>query len=115
MDMLRLTRLDSLTRLLETDERERPGLILIGSAASPHSFELRPYIQGLAAHMPQFAFYELDLDDYREPRQARALVRLLKAWRIDSPSQVLLPSTCPPVTLHATRSEDISKALKHLY
>ncbi|MFJ4371849.1 hypothetical protein ACIP1T_04440 [Pseudomonas japonica] len=115
MDVRRLTSLDSLEALLNTDERERPGLILVGATTVPQTFALLPHIEDLADLLPQFVFYALDLDDYRTPRRAQALNRLLEALHIDAPAQVLLPSNCPPVTLHATRDEEIDKALKRLY
>ncbi|MHA6193161.1 hypothetical protein ACX3YG_02095 [Pseudomonas wadenswilerensis] len=115
MDVWRLKTIGSVEDLLNTDERGRPGLMLVGSASAPQPPALLTHVQHLAALLPQFVFYELDLDDYRTPHQSMALNRLLQDWQIDVPAQVLLPSNCLPTALHATRCEEIDKALKRLY
>jgi len=115
MDVLRLNGIDSLTRLLETVERDRPGLILVASATSPLSLDLRKELERLAIRMPQFLFYAFDTDDYSDPLQDQALSRLLEDWQIQPPSQILLPSNRPPIPLHGLKSEEIRTALKDLY
>jgi len=115
MDVLRLNGLDSLIRLLETVERDRPGLILVGSATSPLSLELREDFHRLAGTLPQFVFYEFDTDACRTPGKDKVLARLLGTWQAEPPLQVLLPSNRPPITLRALKSGEIRTALKDLY
>ncbi len=115
MEVRRLKTIDSVADLLSSDERGSPGLMLVGSASSPLPPALLTHIKHLAVMLPQFVFYELNLDDYRAPHKAKALQRLLQDWQIDVPAQVLLPSNRLPTTLHATRGEEIDKALRRLY
>ncbi|MDR0278487.1 MAG: hypothetical protein LBJ37_11445 [Paucimonas sp.] len=115
MDVKRLDTVDSVETLLTTDERGKPGLMLVGCSSAPQPSALLSHVQHLAAMLPQFVFYELDLDDYRAPSDAKALKRLLQDWQIDAPAQVLLPSNHLPTTLHVTRCQEIDRALKRLY
>ena len=115
MDVRHLDTVDSVETLLTTDERGKPGLMLVGCSSAPHPSSLFTHVRHLAARLPQFVFYELDLDDYRTPADAKALKRLLQDWQIDAPAQVLLPSNHLPTTLHVTRCEAIDRALKRLY
>ncbi|OLS59295.1 hypothetical protein [Pseudomonas putida] len=116
MDVRCLKGLDSLTRLLETDERDTPGMILVGSTTCPLSLELQANIRARAPALPQFVFYELNIDDYSAPGQDLAVTRLLSEWQADGlPAQILLPSNRPPVAINKTSLGEICKALKDLY
>lgn len=113
MDTFRLSGLDSLKELLASDDRDRPGVILFESWAC---FELLPEIRRLANTLPQFAFYEFNVDDYSDPGQDKVLTRLLEEWKVtELPAQILLPSNSKPQTLRAKRVDDIEKALRRLY
>lgn len=117
MDVRRLKGIDALTRLLETDERDIPGMILVGSATNPRSLELQAEIRRNALTYPQFVFYEFNIDDYSAPDQDLAVTRLLSSVRADDlPAQILLPSSgCRPSVINAISLAGIKKALHRLY
>lgn len=117
MDVRCVKGLDALARLLETDERDTPGMILIGSATNPRSLELQAEIRRNALTYPQFVFYEFNIDDYSAPDHDLAITRLLGTVRAnDLPAQILLPSNgCRPSVLNAVSLAGIKKALHRLY
>ena len=77
MDVRHLKGLDALTRLLESDERDTPGMVLVGSSTCPRSLELQALIRKNAPAFPQFVFYEFDIDDCSAPGDDLAVTRLL--------------------------------------
>jgi len=116
MDTFRLSGLDSLKELLASDDRDRPGVILFESWTSQPCLDLQPRIRRLAQAMPQFAFYEFNVDDYSDPGQDKVLTRLLEEWKVtELPAQILLPSNSRPQTIKATQVDEIRKALQRLY
>lgn len=116
MGTLQLYDLDSLDELLASDDRDRPGVICFESLTCPPCLELQPGIRSLAQCMPQFAFYEFNVDDYSDPRLDKVLTQLLRKWQVtELPAQILLPSNSRPRTIKATRVGEIRKALYRLY
>ncbi len=116
MDVRRLKGLDALTRLLECDERDTPGMVLLCSSTCPRSLELRAQIHEHAQTLPQFVFYEFDIDDYSAPAQDLAVTRLLDELHTgDLPAQILLPSSSRPSVVNAISLTGIRKALHQLY
>lgn len=116
MDVRRLKGLDALTRLLECDERDTPGIVLVSSATCPLSLELQAQIRAKAPAFPQFVFYEFDIDDYSATSQDLAVTRLLGDLDArDLPAQILLPSSSRPSVMNAISLSGIRKALHLLY
>jgi|GEM_PF-2857996 len=116
MDTRRLKGIDALACLLESDERDTPGMILVSSATCPLSLELQALIRERAPAFPQFIFYEFDIDDYSATSQDVAVTRLLGNLRArDLPAQILLPSSSKPSVMNAISLAGIRKALHQLY
>ncbi len=117
MDVRHLNGVDALARLLETDERDAPGLILVGSASDRLSCDLLEEVRRDTPIYPQFVFYQFDLDDYGSAEQDRTLSRLLDDIGIEKlPAQILLPSRgCRPSVINAVSMMAIRKALHLLY
>lgn len=116
MDVRQLKKIGNLTELLESDERNAPGMVLIGSATCPLSLDLQATIRQKAPELPQFVFYELNIDDYSDPDDDLTLTRLLSEWHADTlPAQILLPSKNRPSVINAVSLAGIKKALHLLY
>lgn len=116
MSVCHLEALTSLTEVLESDERARPGIILIGSSSCPPYLDLQPRIEALAQAMPQFAFYDFTVDHGERPIRNPELAEVIAQWQINPLlSQVLLPSTGKPQTISTDKVERIRKALHRLY
>ncbi|MCU1720988.1 MULTISPECIES: hypothetical protein [unclassified Pseudomonas] len=116
MSICHLNGTESLAGILESDERDRPGIILIGSSSCPPYVNLQPRIQALAQSMPQFVFYDFTVD-HREPSDRKQkLARIIMDWQINPLlSQVLLPSSGKPQTISTNNIERIKKELHRLY
>ncbi|MFW3897795.1 hypothetical protein [Pseudomonas bharatica] len=117
MDVRPLNGVDALARLLETDERDAPGMILVGSASDRLSCDLLEEVRRDTPIYPQFVFYQFDLDDYGSPEQDRTLSLLLDDIGIERlPAQILLPSRgCRPSVINAVSMMAIRRALRFLY
>ena len=116
MSVCHLEALESLTEVLESDERDRPGVILIGSFSCPLYAHLQPRVEAMAHALPQFAFYDFVVHHGERPIQNRELARIIARWRINPLlSQILLPSIGTPHTISTSQPEKIRSALRRLY
>jgi len=108
--------IDALIQLLETDEREQPGLVLVGSRSCPPCIKLHPLIVELAEQKPTFAFYDFNVDDYAAPELDQALTALFQRWQLQFlPSQILLPSSGRPEVICSSKLAVIEEKLSKLY
>ncbi len=116
MNVCHLEGTESLVEVLEADERNRPGIILIGSSACVPYLNLRALLDALAQAMPQFAFYNFTVDEHKRSIPKHEMAQILADWKINPQlSQVLLPSSGKPHTISANKVEKIRKELKELY
>lgn len=116
MSVCHLEGFESLTEVLQSDERARPGMILIGSPSCRPFLDMQSRIEVLAEAMPQFAFYDFTVDHGERRVRNRQLAQLIAQWQINPVlSQVLLPSTGKPQTISTDKEKIIKKALRELY
>lgn len=116
MGVCHLEGIASLTELLKSDERARPGIVLIGSFSCPLYVQLLSGIETMAQSMPQFAFYDFIFEPGEHRLHNPELATIISHWRTNRQlSQVMLPSIGKPYTISAYRPALIRSELRRLY
>ncbi|MCO7504043.1 MULTISPECIES: thioredoxin family protein [unclassified Pseudomonas] len=112
MSLRPVTRLDQLQALLDDCTRQRPAMVMVGSASCPPCRTMHPDVARLGSQHPQVDFHYFNVDLFEDHPQEPALTCLFQSLSLHYlPSHILLPVAGPNLVVCATSITRLIDAL----